>query len=231
MPECSGHLSVKQPHLLTGGISWFISRFVRNNDRSGQGGEPPQKTQLLLLLNLLLSGSRISWINWTVTSDRTRCVTHLLSLLSANSEIMPNFFVCLLCSGQGDFLWLMTKLVIHVFMTDILTLLSLSKHYMLLFILWIRDYHFSRYINLTDFGFLFLRISFVFSCFCAFIFNMFVTNLCFFFSCSWCISLFFTAHWSSVLFLCYGLNWLDRFVALKLIQLFVKPTSYLSRWG
>lgn len=129
-----------------------------------RGGNPPKKTQLLLLLNLLLSGSRISWINWTVTSDRTRCVTHLLSLLSANSEIMPNFFVCLLCSGQGDFLWLMTKLVSHVFITDILTLLSLSKHYMLLFILWIRDYHsFSRYINLTNFGFLFLRISFVFS--------------------------------------------------------------------
>lgn len=143
-------------------------------------GENPPKTQLLLLLNLLLSRSRISWINWTVTSDRTRCVTHLLSLLSANSVIMPNFFVCLLCSGQGDFLWLMTKLVSDVFITNILTLLSLSKHYMLLFILWIRDYHsFWRYIKLTNFGFLFLRISFVFSCFCAFIFNMFVTNLCF----------------------------------------------------
>lgn len=139
---------------------------------------------------------------------------------------MPNFLVCLLCSGQGDFLWLMTKLVSHVFIVNILTLLSLSKHYMLLFILWIRDYHrFSRYINLTNFGFLFLRISFVFSCFCAFIFNMFVTNLCFF-SCSWRISLFFTARWSSVLFLCYGLNWLDWFVALKLIWLFVKSISY-----
>lgn len=71
-----------------------------------RGGNPPKKTQLLLLLNLLLSGSRIRWINWTVTSDRTRCVTHLPSLLSANSVIMPNFFVCLLCPGQGTSTWL-----------------------------------------------------------------------------------------------------------------------------